>query len=151
MKTQAVDIICAAPSNPQHSQYSFRASGYCKAELHFYFYCTNQSGLLQSKESGAVRKEQALSVDLAPLWTGPVNPAPFKGKNHAFKSCFYLEWLKITSLVSTPDHCMLKCMISACSVCVFTGEVPTYYPKVFALSVLLGNNTMLFCECSVDV
>jgi len=55
--------------NSQHSQYSFRASGYCKAELQFYFCCTNQSGLVQSKESGAVRKGQVLSGDLAPLWT----------------------------------------------------------------------------------
>jgi len=41
---------------------------YCKAELRFYFYCTNQNGLLQSKESGAVRKGQVLSGDLVPLW-----------------------------------------------------------------------------------
>ena len=47
---------------------------------------------------------------------------------------------------------MFKCMISACSVYVFTGKVvPTYYPKVLALPVLLGNSIMLLCECPVDV
>jgi len=39
-------------------------------------------------------------------------------------------------------------MISACSVYVFSGDAPIYYPKVFALPVLLGNSTMFVCECS---
>jgi len=37
-------------------------------------------------------------------------------------------------------------MISACSIYVFSGKVPTYYQKVFALPVLLGNGTMFVCE-----
>ena len=54
----------------RHSQYPFRASGYCKA------ICTIQSGLIQAKESGAVRKEQVFQVMLATLWVWTVKSVP---------------------------------------------------------------------------
>ena len=80
---------------------------------------------------------------LAPLCLGPVTPAPFKSKSHAFKSCSCLEQLKVISLANT--H--VRCMISACSIYGFIGKVPIWYPKVFALPVLLGNVTIFFGEC----
>jgi len=41
---------------------SRRARKAARRSLRFFFYCTNQNGLIQSKESGAVRKGQAFQV-----------------------------------------------------------------------------------------
>jgi len=51
LKTQAAKWPQAFNwGDPQHLQYTTRAWMHCKAEPSFYFYCTNQSGLIQSKE-----------------------------------------------------------------------------------------------------
>ena len=103
----------------------------------------NHSGWLRpGKESSAVRKGPAFQVILAPLWPGRVNLALFIGKSHALGVCLYLNNLTTVSQVT--------CMIKAWLVHTFTGKVPLFHLKVFALPGLLSNIVMLVYKLSVQ-